>query len=120
MCNDVFNDFAEHKDRDFFPKDIETEHAKLSDFLYDNINNGVYRAGFATRQQPYERACRRVFEAFDQLEERLPKNRYLLAIGLSKLTGDYFARWFASTSSITAILNAICAGSSIIRICKAI
>ena len=77
MFNDVFNDFAEHKDRDFFPKDIETEHAKLSDFLYDNINNGVYRAGFATRQQPYERACRRVFEAFDRLEERLSRSRFL-------------------------------------------
>jgi putative glutathione S-transferase len=77
MFNDVFNDFAEHKDRDFFPKDIKTEHAKLSDFLYENVNNGVYRAGFATRQQPYERACRRVFEAFDRLEERLSKSRFL-------------------------------------------
>ena len=62
---------------DFFPKDIEAEHAKLSRFLYDNINNGVYRAGFATRQRPYEIACRRVFAALDELEERLSKSRYL-------------------------------------------
>ena len=78
MFNDVFNDFARNKDLDFFPTEIEAEHAKVSGFLYDNVNNGVYRAGFATRQRPYERACRRVFEALDQLEERLSKNRYLV------------------------------------------
>ena len=77
MFNNVFNDFARNKDLDLFPKEIDAEHAKLSGFLHDNVNNGVYRAGFATRQQPYERACRRVFEALDQLEERLLKNRYL-------------------------------------------
>jgi glutathionyl-hydroquinone reductase len=77
MFNDVFNDFARNKDSDFFPKDIEAEHAKLSRFLHDNVNNGVYRAGFASRQRPYEIACRRVFEALDELEERLSKSRYL-------------------------------------------
>src|SRR3989440_853339 len=77
MFNNVFNDFARNRDLDFFPKEIEADHAKLSSFLYDNVNNGVYRAGFATRQRPYEIACRRVFEALDQLEERLAKNRYL-------------------------------------------
>src|SRR6266478_3652179 len=56
---------------DFFPKDIEAEHAKLSRFLHDNVNNGVYRAGFATRQRPYEIACRKLFEALDSFEERL-------------------------------------------------
>jgi putative glutathione S-transferase len=77
MFNDVFSDFSRAKELDLFPKDIEAEHAKLSDFLYDNVNNGVYRAGFAIRQRPYERACRKVFEAFDQLEQRLSKSRYL-------------------------------------------
>jgi len=41
------------------------------------VNNGVYRAGFATRQSPYERACKRLFEALDKLESRLSTNRYL-------------------------------------------
>jgi len=77
MFNNVFNDFARNRDLDFFPKEIEADHAKLSSFLHDNVNNGVYRAGFATRQRSYEIACRRVFEALDQLEERLSKNRYL-------------------------------------------
>ena len=78
MLNNVFNDFAIHSDLDFFPKDVEAEHVKLSNFIYENVNNGVYRAGFATRQRPYERACRKVFEALDELEERLSKSRYLL------------------------------------------
>jgi putative glutathione S-transferase len=77
MLNDVFNDFARNKNLNLFPKDIEAEHAKLANFLHDNVNNGVYRAGFATRQRPYEIACRRVFEALDELEERLSKSRYL-------------------------------------------
>ena len=60
MFNDVFNAFAQNKDVDFFPKDIEDEHAKLAEFIYDNVNNGVYKAGFATRQRPYEVACRQI------------------------------------------------------------
>jgi putative glutathione S-transferase len=77
MFNNVFNDFARNKEVDLFPKEIEAEHAKLCDFLYDNVNNGVYKAGFATRQRPYEISCRKLFEALDQLEQRLSKSRYL-------------------------------------------
>jgi putative glutathione S-transferase len=77
MFNRVFNEFAANKDVDLFPKDLEAEHAKLSDFIYENINNGVYRAGFATRQAPYERACKRLFDALDEMEKRLAKSRYL-------------------------------------------
>ena len=77
MFNSVFNEFAKSKDADFFPKEIEAEHAKLNDFIYENINNGVYRAGFATRQAPYERACKRLFDALDEMEKRLTTTRYL-------------------------------------------
>jgi putative glutathione S-transferase len=77
MFNSVFNEFAAHKDVDLFPKEIEAEHNKLNDFLYENINNGVYRAGFSMRQQAYERACKRLFDALDEMERRLSKSRYL-------------------------------------------
>ena len=77
MFNSVFNEFAKSKDADFFPKEIEAEHAKLNDFIYENINNGVYRAGFATRQAPYERACNRLFDALEEMEKRLTTSRYL-------------------------------------------
>jgi putative glutathione S-transferase len=77
MFNDAFNAFAKNKELDFFPEEIEEEQARLSDFIYDNVNNGVYRAGFATRQRPYEISCQKLFEALDQLEQRLSKSRYL-------------------------------------------
>jgi putative glutathione S-transferase len=77
MFNNAFEAIARNKNIDFFPKDLEGEHAKLADFIYDNVNNGVYQAGFATRQRPYEISCRKLFEALDQLEQRLSKSRYL-------------------------------------------
>jgi len=77
IFNSVFNEFAKNKDIDFFPKDIEAERIKLSEFLYDNINNGVYRAGFATRQRAYEVSCKKLFDALDEMEKRLSKSRYL-------------------------------------------
>ena len=77
MFNDAFNAVAQNKDVDLFPKEIEDQHTKLSDFLYENVNNGVYKAGFATRQRPYEISCRKLFEALDELEARLSKSRYL-------------------------------------------
>jgi glutathionyl-hydroquinone reductase len=77
MFNSAFNAFAKNKAIDFFPKDIEAEHTKLADFLYDSVNNGVYKAGFATRQRAYEISCRKLFEALDQTEQRLRQKRYL-------------------------------------------
>lgn len=62
---------------DLFPEDIAEEQTELSALIYENVNNGVYRAGFATGQKPYERACRRLFAALDDLEERLSAGRYL-------------------------------------------
>ncbi|HEX8281167.1 MAG TPA: glutathione S-transferase C-terminal domain-containing protein, partial [Chthoniobacterales bacterium] len=51
---------------------------ELNAVIYDRVNNGVYRAGFASRQQPYERAARKLFETLDELDARLAKQRYLL------------------------------------------
>jgi glutathionyl-hydroquinone reductase len=77
MFNNAFNAVARNKDVDLFPADIEAEHGRVCDFLYRNVNNGVYRAGFATRQRPYEISVRKLFDALDQLEERLTGSRYL-------------------------------------------
>ena len=76
MFNDFFAAFG-NRDVDLFPKDIETEHAKLSSFIYDNVNNGVYKAGFASKQQAYEKPCRTLFAALDELDARLAARRYL-------------------------------------------
>lgn len=75
--NEAFNDWAGNKDVDLFPREIAEEQGKLGDFIYENINNGVYRAGFATRQAPYERAGKRLFHALDEMEKRLTSSRYL-------------------------------------------
>src|SRR6266853_2159404 len=77
MFNDAFRGLAQNKEIDLFPTDIAAEQEKLSGFIYDKINNGVYKAGFTARQHVYERACKQLFDALDQLEERLARSRYL-------------------------------------------
>jgi putative glutathione S-transferase len=62
---------------DLFPPDIAAEQARLSAFIYDAVNNGVYRAGFASTQEAYEAPCRELFAALDRLEARLATSRYL-------------------------------------------
>jgi glutathionyl-hydroquinone reductase len=77
MFNDAFDSVAKNKKVDFFPKALEAEHNKLNEFLHDNINNGVYKTGFAAHQRPYEVSCRKLFDALDEMEKRLSKSRYL-------------------------------------------
>jgi putative glutathione S-transferase len=77
MFNSEFNRLNEST-VDLYPKDLRDEIDQLNSFIYENINDGVYRAGFATSQEVYEGAVRRLFEALDQLETRLTHRRYLL------------------------------------------
>jgi glutathionyl-hydroquinone reductase len=76
MFDGAFCKFAT-RDAKLFPNDIAEEQVKLSRFIHDKINNGVYMAGFATRQRAYEHACRALFAALDELETRLTTSRYL-------------------------------------------
>eukprot|EP00903_Cladosiphon_okamuranus_P003929 g3927.t1 len=76
MFCDAFRDLSD-TETDLFPDDIESEHVKLSKFIYDNVNNGVYKAGFASSQDAYEKACRNLFSALDELEGRLGSSCYL-------------------------------------------
>jgi glutathionyl-hydroquinone reductase len=75
MFNDGFCELG--NGRDLFPKKVEEEHRQVADWIYNNVNNGVYKAGFADRQVVYDRECRRVFAALDELEKRLGNRRYL-------------------------------------------
>ncbi|MES2709275.1 MAG: glutathione S-transferase family protein [Verrucomicrobiota bacterium] len=77
MFNGAFADFGK-SDVNLFPERLEAEHSGLSAFLYETVNNGVYRAGFATTQAAYEASCRTLFSALDELENRLSGTRYLL------------------------------------------
>lgn len=76
MFNSVFNEFT-HSTIELFPIDIQNEQSKLSDLIYNTVNNGVYKAGFASSQGAYEKPCRELFETLDKLEARLEKQRYL-------------------------------------------
>ncbi|RMF94758.1 MAG: glutathione S-transferase family protein, partial [Gammaproteobacteria bacterium] len=62
---------------DFYPEPLRAEIDRLNDFVYPNVNNGVYRAGFATTQAAYDEAVTELFAALDALEERLAAQRYL-------------------------------------------
>ncbi len=78
MFETEFEAFAD-RSLDLYPVEHRAEIDRLNDWIYKTVNNGVYRAGFATSQAAYERAVRGLFEALDQLDERLSKRRYLVA-----------------------------------------
>ncbi len=76
MLNTAF-DGVGAKALDLYPAELRAEIDELNDFIYPNVNNGVYKAGFATEQAPYEEAVRALFDALDQLDARLADRRYL-------------------------------------------
>jgi glutathionyl-hydroquinone reductase len=63
---------------DLYPPDLSAEIEALNEPIYRKLNNGVYRAGFATAQQAYDEAFRDVFEMFDELERRLEGRSFLV------------------------------------------
>ncbi len=63
---------------EFYPDELRDEIDALNDFTYRNVNNAVYRSGFARTQEAYEQAVAALFDALDTLEERLDGRRYLL------------------------------------------
>ena len=62
---------------DLYPENLRPEIDALNARIYDRVNNGVYKAGFATRQDAYEEAVRPLFETLDEIDERLTTRRYL-------------------------------------------
>jgi len=77
MLNDAFDAWG-RGDIDFYPKPLRAEIDAVNALVYENVNNGVYRAGFATTQVAYEDAYNRLFETLDELEVRLSRQRYLV------------------------------------------
>ncbi|WP_299569498.1 glutathione S-transferase family protein [uncultured Shewanella sp.] len=76
MFNFAFNHITGNED-DYYPDQLRSEIDALNDIIYANINNGVYRSGFATSQQAYEEAVYPLFETLDTLDKRLSQQRYL-------------------------------------------
>lgn len=82
IFNTGFGDLANNA-IDLYPEELRAEIDRLNDWIYPNLNNGVYRAGFATTQEAYDEAFGQVFCTLDALEERL-------ANGGPFLIGDRF------------------------------
>lgn len=93
MFNSAFNELTNVK-TDFYPENIRSEIDTINEPIYNNINNGVYRCGFATTQKAYEKAFDRLFNELDNVESILSKQRYL--------TGKYIteADWRLFTTLI--------------------
>jgi putative glutathione S-transferase len=77
MLGSEFEAFARSHE-DYYPTALRAEIDAVNELVYPNINNGVYRCGFATTQEAYERAFSALFGALGELESRLSRSRYLV------------------------------------------
>lgn len=93
MFNAVFDQLTGNR-LDFYPSELHRPIDRWNDMIYPGLNNGVYRAGFATTQEAYDEAVEGVFVTLDAMEEQLALNRYL--------TGEYLteADWRAFTTLV--------------------
>ncbi|MHA3061451.1 glutathione S-transferase family protein, partial [Acinetobacter sp. ANC 4636] len=83
MFNSGFANLAQ-SDYELYPQKLQSEIDALNEQIYQKLNNGVYRAGFATTQIAYEHAVVDVFEMLEQLEVRLSQRRYLFGNELTE------------------------------------
>lgn len=77
MLNSEFNKFTTNQ-YDYYPKDMSKEIDAINDLVYENINNGVYKCGFAKSQQSYDEAVEKLFSALNKVEKILDSQRYLV------------------------------------------
>jgi putative glutathione S-transferase len=77
MLNEAWDEWAGEPELDLYPEDLREEIDALNARVYETVNDGVYRAGFASTQEAYEAAVHPLFETLDALEERLADQRYL-------------------------------------------
>ena len=93
MMNSAFDGLTGNRD-DYWPQDLRDQIETLNSRIYDTVNNGVYKAGFATSQAAYDEAVVPLFQSLDWLEDLLSANRYL--------TGDRLteADWRLFTTAV--------------------
>ncbi len=83
MFNSAFNSLTGNHS-DFYPDSLQTQIDEWNAFIYPNINNGVYRTGFATSQSAYQDAFEQLFAALDKVEAHLAQQRYLVGKNLTE------------------------------------
>ena len=90
MLTSEFNQWAKNPDLDLYPEPLRAEIDELNDRIYNSINNGVYRAGFATTQEAYEEAFIELFEALDLMDDRLGESRFLTGSQITEADWRFF------------------------------
>lgn len=98
MLNQAFNAFGDAQ-VDLYPPALRSEIDRINTFVYDNINNGVYRCGFASSQVAYEQAFARLFDALDRVESMLALGPYL--VGPAATEADW--RLFTTLARFDAV-----------------
>ncbi|WP_378948128.1 glutathione S-transferase family protein [Paracoccus sp. R86501] len=83
MFNSAFDGITGNTD-DYYPADLHDRIGQVNDRIYDTVNNGVYKAGFATSQQAYDKAVGPLFDSLDWIEGLLAENRYLTSDRLTE------------------------------------
>ena len=87
MLNSEFDEWATRRSVDFYPRALRAEIDAINANVYDNVNNGVYRCGFATSQEAYDEAYENLFAALERLEVRLAHHRFL--VGETQTEADW-------------------------------
>jgi glutathionyl-hydroquinone reductase len=119
MLNSEFNDFAKNPDLDLYPENMVDAIEAENDWIYPNINNGVYRCGFATTQFAYDNAITELTDAFDKVASILERQRFIagdqltladirLFVTLIRFDPVYIVYFKTNTRSVTytpALLN---------------
>jgi len=82
MLNSKFNQYTDSK-LNLYPEELKIEIDELNQYIYSNINNGVYKCGFAANQEVYEGEVANLFNALDKIELRLAGRTYLVGDRLS-------------------------------------
>lgn len=98
MLNNAF-DFIGDSNIDLYPVHLRNEIDQANEFIYENINNGVYRCGFASSQAAYEEAFGTLFSALDKIEAHLTDNSYL--VGTAPTEADW--RLFATLARFDSV-----------------
>jgi putative glutathione S-transferase len=83
MLNSAFDEWGA-SNFDFYPADLREEIDRIDSVVYDNVNNGVYKCGFATSQQAYDESFDALFKTLDDLEAGLARQRYLAGSRLTE------------------------------------